>query len=620
MLRQWNSSGKGKTTRSNDFNRSVLTGRATIEIVTTCAVFSLEKVPCQCNLVHLVTMLKRFAANSLWLAACLPDALKLRATRHAVAEAQRQLLLGYLQRNRETDFGKQHNFASIRSITEYQARVPLSTYETYAPYLNAISAGQDQVLTTAPVLLLEPTSGSTAATKLIPYTAQLKQEFQRALAAWLSDLYWREPRLLGGQAYWSISPVTQRNARTAGGVPIGFEDDSEYLSGWQRGLAQTVMAVPSLVRLIDEMEGFRYATLLFLLRSRALALISVWHPTFLTLLMQRLDAWGQQLAADITRGSLNPPTTLAPALTEQLRALNSPDPRRGAEIEAALRDSPKAADLHACLWPRLRLISCWADAHAAPYAAALAKLFPQAQVQGKGLLATEGFVSFPLWGQSGAALAFRSHFFEFLPAQRASGEVETHRPRLAHELETGQCYAVVLTTGGGLYRYQLHDLIEVSGHYSACPLLRFLGKAAHLVDWFGEKLNERHVAQALATLLAQYTLRPAFTLLACETESQPPAYVLFIEATEAKDTALLTIGAALETALQDNFHYRYCRNLGQLGAVRVFRLERGAAESYLAHCQAHGQRAGDIKPVLLHARNGWARSFQGEFITANSSA
>lgn len=568
----------------------------------------------------LTAQIRHVAANGLWLATCLPDALKLRATRHAVAAAQRELLLGYLQRNRETDFGKHHNFAAIRSIAEYQARVPLSTYETYAPYLNAISAGQNNVLTTAPVLLLEPTSGSTAATKLIPYTAELKREFQRALAAWLCNLYWHEPRLLRGQAYWSISPVTPRNTRTAGGVPIGFEDDSEYLSGWQRSLTQTVLAVPSLVRLIDEMETFRYVTLLFLLRSRALALISVWHPTFLTLLVQGLNDWGHRLAADIAQGSLNPPQPLAPALAEQLRALNPPDPQRGARIKAALQLSPTAPVLHARLWPRLRLISCWADAHAAPYAAELAKLFPHARVQGKGLLATEGFVSFPLRGQPGAALAFRSHFFEFLPAQRSTGAVELNQPQLAHELEAGQCYAVVLTTGGGLYRYQLQDLIEVSGHYGACPLLRFLGKAAHVVDWFGEKLNERHVAQALARLRAQHSLRPTFTLLACETESQPPAYVLFIEAAEASDATLLASGAALETALLDNFHYRYCRELGQLGALRVFRIERGAAESYLANCQAHGQRAGDIKPMLLHARNGWASSFQGEFITANKPA
>ncbi|MBI1766563.1 MAG: GH3 auxin-responsive promoter family protein [Acidobacteria bacterium] len=556
-------------------------------------------------------MLTRLVANGLWLASCGPEALQLRLAQRDPARAQRQLLLRYLRRNTDTSFGQQHDFASIHSVAEYQARVPLSTYEDYATHLAAISAGQQAVLTRAPVLLLEPTSGSSAATKLIPYTAELKHEFQRALAAWLCDLHWHEPRLLGGQAYWSVSPVTQRAAHTAGGVPIGFEDDSAYLGGWQRRLAQAVLAVPSCVRLIEEMEAFRYVTLLFLLRTRALALISVWNPTFLTLLVEGLGAWRQALVEDIARGTLS--VALAADVRAELQTALRPAPKRAAEISAAFQASRTSAELHTRLWPRLRVLSCWADAQAAPYAEALARVFPHARLQGKGLLATEGFVSFPTWNQAGALLALRSHFFEFLPADAATGACQTAQPRLAHELEAGRCYAVVLTTSGGLYRYQLQDLVEVAGHQGQSPRLRFVGRAAQVSDWFGEKLNERHVSPALTEVLARLSLQPTFTLLACETTLQPPAYTLYIEI-DAAAAMLRALAEALETALQENFHYRYCRDLGQLGALRVFRIRGQGADAYLANCQAHGQRAGDIKPALLQRRAGWAQVFDGAFL------
>lgn len=545
-------------------------------------------------------------ANSLWYLTCLLEARAFRRAQQDVAGAQRDLLLGLLRRNAGTAFGRMHGFAAMRSIAEYQARVPLTTYEDYRLAVERIGAGEAGVLTRERVLLLEPTGGSTGATRLIPYTATLRAEFQRAVAVWIADLFRHDPRLMAGSAYWSVSPVARPNQRSPGGLPIGFEDDSAYLGGMQRHFVQAIMAVPPQVRLIADMEALRYVTLLFLLRRRDLRLISVWNPTFLTLLLARLPGWGPHLAADIAEGTLTPPMPLAPDVHACLVARTRPDARRAAEVWAALgADSPLALATTR-LWPHLRLISCWADAHAARYAPELAALFPQARLQGKGLIATEGFVSFPLVGQPGAALAIRSHFFEFIPA--SGGSV-----RLAHEVEPGGCYAVVLTTGGGLYRYQLHDLVEVVGRIDACPLLRFVGKAAHIADWFGEKLDERHVRAALDDLLGRQAITPAFVMLACDEQAYPPAYTLFIEDDHVPDAVLHRVGTDLEQALQANYHYRYCRDLGQLAALRVCRVVDGQA-TYLANCAARGQRAGDIKPAVLHAGGGWAQAFGGTWI------
>jgi hypothetical protein len=224
-------------------------------------------------------------------------------------------------------------------------------------------------------------------------------------------------------------------------------------------------------------------------------------------------------------------------------------------------------------------------------------------------------------------------------------------------LEIGCHYAVVITTGGGLYRYQLHDLVEVVGYLGTCPLLRFVGKEAYVSDWFGEKLNERHVGQVLAELFARYTIQPNFAMVACDEigathfqsldlaeptkwpvdddhreaqrgqakasygqdkyTSHPksnPAYTLFIEAPAAADDTLRLLGDNLEAALQENYHYRYCRQLGQLGPLRVFRIDGNALATYLRACQAHGQRAGDIKPVALHRLGGWSQFFRGQTI------
>ena len=73
------------------------------------------------------------------------------------------------------------------------------------------------------------------------------------------------------------------------------------------------------------------------------------------------------------------------------------------------------------------------------------------------------------------------------------------------------------------------------------------------------------------------------------------------------------LASRIDDALSANPHYRYCRQLGQLGPVRVFAIDRGAHAAYLAHRNASGQALGNIKPAALSAESGWSRRFEGRY-------
>jgi hypothetical protein len=530
-------------------------------------------------------------ANTLWAAACVPELHRFRRATTRVGEVQRQQLRRLLEANQDTEFGRRYGFATIRSPREYQQRVPLSAYEDYRSWIDRIATGSPRVLTDDPVTLFEPTSGSTTATKLIPYTASLQREFQRGIRPWIADLFLHRPSLAGGPAYWSVSPALEPG-RTSGGIPIGFDEDSAYVGGWQRRLVQAVMAVPADVRHERTMERFRHLTLLSLVRCPHLRLVSVWNPTFFLLLMDRLPELGGALMREL----------------QQHQELQ--DKRRADVLAAALR-ARTAAERHSILWPKLRVISCWSEGHAAAPARHLAGQFPQAEMQGKGLIATEGFVSLPFVGQAGSCLSVRSHFFEFVPVD-AHGSVSSGDVRLAEELERGQRYAVVLSTGGGLYRYQLHDIVEVTGHRRECPGIRFVGRQAHVSDWFGEKLNEVYVAQVLRDAFAAAGLSPSFAMMACDPTLSVASYVLYIETADT-DERLGRLACEVDAALRRSVHYDYARRLGQLGPVRIFRTH-GAPERYLAAEVREGRRAGDVKPLALHHRAGWTQVMAGDFV------
>jgi hypothetical protein len=308
-------------------------------------------------------------------------------------------------------------------------------------------------------------------------------------------------------------------------------------------LVRAVQAVPADVRFIQDLDTFRRTTLDHLLRCRTLSLISVWHPSFLLLLLGDLR---EQAAG---------------------------------------------------LWPNLRVISCWTDANAARDAAELARIFPRAYIQPKGLLSTEGFISIPIADAPAPALAYRSHFYELRC-------LETDRVLLATEGEVGKRYLIILTTGAGLYRYDTEDVIEIVGYRGTCPLLRFIGRAGHISDHYGEKLNEIFVRERLEGVLRTFGVVAAFAMLACEKN----AYTLFIESA-ADEALLLDVVQALDHALRENIHYDYCRRLGQLEALRVFRIAQNASATYLAHA---GQRLGDVKLTALDPRGGWRGRFEGE--------
>jgi len=220
-------------------------------------------------------------------------------------------------------------------------------------------------------------------------------------------------------------------------------------------------------------------------------------------------------------------------------------------------------------------------------------------------LSTEGFISFPL-ARRGAVLAVRSHFFEFVDDR---GE-----QRLAHELERGGSYQVVMTTGGGLYRYRSGDVVEVIGFEHQCPMLRFVGRSDGVCDRVGEKLSEVQVRHALDTAFAAHNLAPQFAMLV-PVESPQRSYRLYLEGRNGELTAakLAAVRTGVEAVLAENPYYDQAVRIGQLGKLEVHGLSSSAApawEAYELECLKRGQKLGDIKPLVLHGGSGWAECFE----------
>ena len=197
------------------------------------------------------------------------------------------------------------------------------------------------------------------------------------------------------------------------------------------------------------------------------------------------------------------------------------------------------------------------------------------------MLATEAAITLPWDGHEGSIPALTSGFFEFI----------THdgRCQLAHQLSRDTSYRVVITTFGGLYRYDMGDQVRCVGHLGDAPRLIFEGRAAVNSDMVGEKLDDAFVSEILRSLAVPAALVP-------QTDPRPN-YELWLDCGAPVDAA---VAVAVDVQLCANPHYAYARRIGQLGQL-VPRCMPGWIHARSLASAAAGQRLGDFKPVSLLA-------------------
>lgn len=543
------------------------------------------------------------AANGLVTAGCAPLGARFRLALRSPRQAQQRTLDRILELNRFCTYLNAAGLRGVYDLERWRQAVPIVRYDDLRPWIEKAAEADPHALTypDAP-RFFERTSGSSGAVKLVPYTPGLLTDFDRAIAPWLFDLYTRRPRLGKLASYWSISPLAATGERTANGTPVGVEDDAEYLSPLARALTSATRVVPRAVRHVTDLDTWRYVTLRFLVASGDLGLVSVWSPSFWSVLCDGLATYGADLIRDVRDGRLAHVGTIDARVRKVLSRRLRPDPMRAAALEALAARDGSLVPRH--VWPNLTLLSCWTAGASAGGARALAERFPGVELQGKGLLATEGVVSIPLLGHPGGAPALLSHLLEF----RAAGSTD-ERTLWVDQLDAGQDYEVILTTSGGLYRYALGDAVRVVGRIGKTPLIEFVGRIDRVVDLVGEKLHEDFVARALADALAGAEAHPGpprFAMLAPETEPHA-RYVLFVERDSAPEGGA-ELAARLDHALAANPHYDHARRLGQLAPLECV-VVRDAARRYLDGCASLGQRLGDVKPTALHRDTGWRARF-----------
>ena len=505
---------------------------------------------------------------------------------------QRARLMAIVQANRLTAFGQKYNFSDIKTIEDYQQRVPISDYSGFEPYIARMLDGEGRVLVTEHVDYFGQSSGTTGPAKYIPVTESFIEEFKSPRRVWMQAVGMQFPRLLRGAILSMSSPKIE--GYTKGGTPYGsISRRIDESAG--RKLPDRYATFPRAIYFLEDFDT-KYYTLMRLALDTRISMFNAVNPSTIILFCQKMNQFALEIIQDIETGTLKGSLELPPGLRALLEQRLKPNPKRAAFLRKCLAERGYLKPTE--VWKQFCGVLCWKGGSASFYLQQFPKYFDDLPVMDYGFVATEGYFSIPLSGEDNhGVLSLSGHFMEFIPEEERDQE---NPPVLTcDKLEVGKRYHLIVTASNGLYRYDINDIIEVVGLYHNTPEVVFLHKGGNMLSVTGEKVGEFHVVEAVTR--AARSLVPLVSFAVTVEMADLPRYLFSVEVAGESDPATLRellhrCDAGLRRA---NIEYEAKRSSERLGDPALLLVKPGWFEAYRAQRVAEGAPDAHVKPPHL---------------------
>src|SRR6266545_4306928 len=507
-------------------------------------------------------------------------------------ETQNQLLLDILHRNRRTRFGRDHHFDGIRSLNDYRGRVEIGDYERLRPYVERAKHGEPNALTEEPVLMFTMTSGSTGEPKLIPVTKTALDNHRKLTRLWYYRAYVDYPGFLSDKLLGVVSPAIE--GRTPAGIPFGAASGLIYQSTprW----IQNAYVVPYAVSEIKDFEA-KYYLIMRLALEYEISFFGTPNPSTILRLVETADRCKDEIVRDIRDGAIAGHWNLPAKFRSELVRRLSKNPTRARQLEnfviqhSALRPSE--------YWPQLQLIGSWKGGTVAIRLKEFDRWFAGGTpVRDLGYMASEAQMTLPVSDVGSAGiLAVDKNFYEFIP----ESDIGSNPPILTcAELEQGKNYYLILTTPGGLYRYDINNVVRVAGFCNQTPLIEFVRKGRDVTNITGEKLHVDQVIRAMEQ--AQRVTGLAWRHFRAFADVEKSRYVFLIEFDDSTPSAesLSWLLLELDSGLQElNVEYAQKRESRRLADPVLWLMKPGWFERAASATLQRGARDVQFKAQLL---------------------
>jgi phenylacetate-coenzyme A ligase PaaK-like adenylate-forming protein len=413
-------------------------------------------------------------------------------------ETQERVFRYLLDKAKNTEFGKDHNFEGIKNYDDFTKNVPITDYEGITTYINKVIDGKSDILWPGKPLYFAKTSGTTSGAKFIPLTKEsMPNHIDAAKYALL--LYLNETGnnafVDGKMIFLQGSPaMTEKN-----GIKIG------RLSGI------TAHFIPS-----------------YLQTNR----LPSWDTNL-------IDDWEHKVDAIVDE-----------TINEDMRLISGIPPWMVMYFEKLAEKSGKKIGE---LFPNFSLFINGGVAYE-PYRKKFDELIGRKIDVLELYPASEGFIAFQDSQKEEGMLLLLDNgmFYEFIPADEFYNE--NPRRLTIGEVELGVNYVLILNTNSGLWGYNIGDTIVFT---SKKPYrIKVSGRIKHFISAFGEHVIGKEVEDSLKEAIKGENIRiNEFTVAPqVNPESGLPYHEWFIEFENAPEN-IDELASKIDKALRSKNTY-----------------------------------------------------------------
>lgn len=435
-----------------------------------------------------------------------------------------QLLLKLIKKNKNTEFGKKYDFANIKSIKEYQEKVPYTTYEDYKNDIARIAEkGEQNILTSGKVKYFANTSGTTGQVKRIPVINESYNTFFKAGTIFMYQLKNEMKKNNKGAMNGKVLNLSEMvSKKTPSGIREGYI--SGYFAAGLKAFLPIVTCMPKEALGNEDYIDMKYIKARYAMEDDDIICINAVFMSAITDLMKYIQDNHEMLIRDIENGTIDASIRMPENIRKKLEKKLKPNKKRADELKEIFSNSNENTFVLK-MWKRLSLIIAICTGEFSPFETQIRKYC------GKDIA-----ISYSMYASSEATIAsslnkedknymilFDGGFYEFIPIE---GE---ENPLLINELEIGKEYEIVVTNLSGLYRYRIKDVVKVVGFEGKAPLIQFSFRKEQLINISAVHLTMGHMVDVIKRLendlkisITDYSVFP-------DTEHSPSRITLFLE-------------------------------------------------------------------------------------------
>lgn len=403
-------------------------------------------------------------------------------------------LFPILLANADTEYGQRYGFGSIKSIEDYQKKVPLSDYSTYRPLIKLMTRiGESNLICKDKVVAYSRKMCPDGGEFLVPLTAPFVSVYQNRLTEELKGA--RYSTFLAMESAGEVG-ITRFNDGAmlhsiVDTVLSGIRKTDIYNSHTRSTENKYgTITSPESVLFKNPGEDMRYAKLVFALADLDVSQIIVPFTVNILDMVRFLQCMWEPIVEDIAGGRISEASSLSDDRRQELSKLLKASKRRAKELKTIFEQG--FDNVFPKIWKKLDRIVAAGSGENAVYSRQVMKYIGSVPLDYGYLGIAEGIIGkVSAKGENTYIVMEKDSFLEFLPENSEKDNTLT-----ASELEISKHYEVIISNMAGLYRYRSGIIVEATKIQDGQTYVRYCYDRKDVIAVNGVTLNTLSLRQA----------------------------------------------------------------------------------------------------------------------------